>query len=596
MPRLNWAALTQEEYNSVLSCADKSKMHLAPAEVLGPYCAADADSTYLLYTQVLRPALERFKALEKYASPEIYGRYLRILIEQRLRGMLVDREGVVAYSKQLEDQIAEDRDTFLKHPTIAPAVTEYNRRIAEEHWQKEPEKFLKQKALPTEPAQYRKDGQLSKNWLRWNEQKEKATLPIVSKNWEKWWKQLLEILDGQHFNPDSGPQKQWLFYDYLKHPVILQTESGQPATDERALSAFGEPGRLLVSYNEKQKEASYVSACIGHLRESQGPQLGGTARIIDDNIADNSGGSASSGSYYLHAAFRVPGTLTGRLAGAGGFNIQQQPKSREYLKAFRARPGYLLVDLDFTSLENVVLAELSRDPGLWKLYGPGAKPNDAYLFTGAYLPVIGPQIRAAGYDPDNPTVEGIARAKKEAKQARSIAKVVTLASSYGAGAGKIHQTLQLSGIDLSFEEARKIRAGYWELYQGVKRWESELLRQYEKNGGWVLNGIGRPLGIAHGYEKDIVNRVCQSTGHSALVIFLTIVARQLDEAALCWHPWIADFHDEIILEVKEEDAEKAARIMDGPALKELNQLLGGDIPLRGNAAIVTDLAAAKIED
>jgi hypothetical protein len=157
-------------------------------------------------------------------------------------------------------------------------------------------------------------------------------------------------------------------------------------------------------------------------------------------------------------------------------------------------------------LEQVVLAELSKDPSLWKLYGPGALAQDVYLFNGAQLPVIGPAIRATGYDPKNPTPEGIAAAKKQCKTERNISKTVTLASSYGAGAAKIASTLRTQGIDILDAEAEQIHAAYWELYAGVKKYQRFLLNEYRDRRGWVLNGIGRPIGIAQDYTKDIVNR------------------------------------------------------------------------------------------
>jgi DNA polymerase I-like protein with 3'-5' exonuclease and polymerase domains len=289
----------------------------------------------------------------------------------------------------------------------------------------------------------------------------------------------------------------------------------------------------------------------------------------------------------------VPGTTSGRLAGSGGLNVQQMPKTPGFLACWRARPGYKLVELDFTALEQVVLTELSKDPGLWKLYGPGQPGNDAYLYAGAHLPILGPAIRAAGYDPERPTPEGIAHAKKVAKRERGIAKVVVLASSYGAGAKKIHQTLTLGGIELKLSEAQAIHRGYWDLYAGVKRYERELQRQLENNGGWFLNGIGRPLGIADGYERDAVNRACQSTGHDCLVLYLGIVAGLLRAAGIDWHPWLLDLHDETFLEVREDQAAAAAAVLEGPAMQKLNALLGGVIPLRGGAEIAENMAEIK---
>ena len=52
-------------------------------------------------------------------------------------------------------------------------------------------------------------------------------------------------------------------------------------------------------------------------------------------------------------------------------NLQQQPKSRQYLECFRARPGHKIVQLDFDALEPKITAYFSRDKNLMNLYGPG---------------------------------------------------------------------------------------------------------------------------------------------------------------------------------------------------------------------------------
>lgn len=586
---INWNALTPEEEADVLACADMSLMHLAPAEVIGPYCCQDADSTYLLYTQVLLPAVRAFTALERYASPEVYGEYLRILIEQRLAGILIDRSRLEEYSAQLQVEIAAAKENFFAQPQVQSAVKEWNRRIVEEIYKQEPVKFLKQKAPPKEPAKYTKSGKISGSWTRWQERSHllSAAKPVVSKNWSRWWQRLLEAMDAQHFNLDSGPQKQWLFYEYLKHPVELETESGQPAVDERALKMMGEAGACLNEYGGLKKEYEYVDATIGFLREDN---ANSSVRIIRSGDARRTDAGPA---WYVHPSWRAPGTLTGRLAGSNP-NIQQSPKVRRYLDWWVAPPGRVFLEFDFESLEQVVLAELSKDATLWKLYGPGSKPQDVYLFNGAALPVIGDRIRAAGYDVDNPTKEMIDRVKGLVPKERAIAKVVTLGASYGMGAGKLQRTLRVEGVDVSFDEARRIHSGYWELYRGVKKYEAELLRQYELNDGWVLNGIGRPVGVAAGYEKDIVNRVCQSTGHDLLVLFLVrFVVPSLQEAGIPFVPVIADWHDEFIIEINEIYAEQAQRIVDTVALPAFNAEIAGEIPLKGSATISRNLADAK---
>lgn len=554
--------VTSSETGEVTLRPDKGEMWRAPASILGKYCALDADSTYLLYTQVLLPALSKFSFLGEYSGP-LYVRYIHLLIKQRMSGIRIDRERLSAHQENLTNQITQLEADFLEHPDISPLINKWNSLILEEHLSREPERFLKKK-MGKEPPQFKKDGSLSINWQKW--EAKRLEPPVQSKNWEKWEATRIELSQTNHFNINSNTQKQWLFYEQLGNPILLTTESGQPATDEKALKGFGEPGALLIKQNELFKERGYVDAVLSH---------------SPDGV--------------LHPSFRVPGTLTGRLSGTGGVNVQQMPKSREFLECWRARPGMKWVQMDFTALEQVVLAELSRDPALWRLYGPGAPKNDVYLFTGAQLPVIGKAIREAGYDPLLPTPEGIQAAKKQAKKERGISKVITLASSYGAGPKKIKQTLNLEGIPISLEECEKIHKGYWDLYRGVKEWEKELLRQYRNNGGWVLNGLGRPIGIDSFLEKDIVNRVVQSTGHDILVLWLLKYSELLEKEGIPFTHIIADLHDESILEVPEEFAERALEVVQVEAIDWLNGQLCGKIPLKGEGKIADSLADIKIE-
>lgn len=223
------------------------------------------------------------------------------------------------------------------------------------------------------------------------------------------------------------------------------------------------------------------------------------------------------------------------------------------------------------------------------------KAQDVYLYNGASLPGIGDRIRATGYDPDNPTADSVSRAKKAAKVERTISKVVTLGSSYGMGPGKLAMTLCLQGIECTEAMARDIHSAYWKLYKGVKDYERYLLDQYRQRGGWVYNGIGRPIGIFEELTKDIVNRVVQSTGHDLHMFWTDILNSLFEMQKLEVHGIVWDFHDQSIVEVPEEQAEEVKSLFS-TAYDILNERFKPIIPLSGDAQIVTNLAEAKLED
>ena len=380
----------------------------------------------------------------------------------------------------LETKITSLKAEFLKHPEVAAHIAAYNQSIVDEHKAKEP-KRIKGTWPPNPPATtHKKDGSPTAAYLTYQAKLEAG--PDISLNWIKWNDRLSELSSQNHFNLNSGQQKAWLFYERLGYPILSTTESGQPATDEVALRKFGEPGKILSDYVSAEKELGFNQSL----------------RNVINPITSK-----------YHPSVRVPGTHTGRLAGAGGFNFQNPPKSLDYLRTFTVEEGYAIITCDHASLEDYVLAELSRDSSLWDFYGTTSrKGNCMYLSVGSRLPVLGQKIREAGYDPENWTPESVKLAKKSASKWRQVAKKVVLSANYQAGPGKIHASLLEDGIDISLDEVVKMHRGFWELRRGVKVWEQELRRQWKDNNSWLLNGFGRPICLEPMREKDLVNSQC----------------------------------------------------------------------------------------
>lgn len=544
----------------------KEMMYLAPDEILGEYCRLDAQSTFDLYTRVLEPVMAKFEGLQWYMH-ELYMRFLYLLIWQKISGITVDFKMLDMHRANLESRIGSLKQEFLEHPEVKPHVDAYSRRIIEEHLAKEPKQH-KGEWPPLAPAnQYKKDGTETQAWLSY--QAKLAAGPITSQVWLHWRKKLDELSEASLFNLNSGPQKQWLFYEAMGYPIRSTTESGQPATDEVALRQFGAPGKLLSDYISAEKELGFNQSL----------------RNVINPITSK-----------YHPSFKVPGTHTGRLAGAGGFNAQNPPKSLDYLAVFTVPEPYVIVTCDHASLEDYVLAELSRDASLWNFYGPGSRKGDCmYLSVGSRLPVLGQKIREAGYDPENWTPESVKAAKKTASKWRQVAKKVVLSANYQAGPGKIHASLLEDGIDISLEEVVKMHRGFWDLRRGVKVWESELRRQWKDNGGWLLNGFGRPICLEPMREKDLVNSQCQSVGHDAHVLFQVLTAEELSGNGFDWYPWHMDLHDCLMFAVHKDQAEAAAKLLKDVVYPKLNKMLGGEIHLKGEPNICLSWADDKDE-
>lgn len=164
--------------------------------------------------------------------------------------------------------------------------------------------------------------------------------------------------------------------------------------------------------------------------------------------------------------------------------------------------------------------------------------------------------------------------------------------AYGAGVGKLAATLELSGIYLTYEEVQTIHQTYWDVFSGVKDYSNKLYTEWRQRGGYIINGLGRPIAVAKDMTKDILNRCIQSTGHDILTTYLVILCNMLDNNNIDWKPIILDFHDASTVEVPEADGPRVMEIFL-EALAELNRRLGGSIPLRGVPVMGYSLADVK---
>ena len=242
---------------------------------------------------------------------------------------------------------------------------------------------------------------------------------------------------------------------------------------------------------------------------------------------------------------------------------------------------------------SIVNGKVDLSPRLREITGIEECSQDVYLFVGSQLPGLGEAIREAGYDPDRPTTAGIASAKEKCKKERKIAKVVVLASSYGAGAKKIWKTLYLSGIDVSLDAVEQIHRTYWKIFAGVASYGKRLYREWADNGGFVESPFGHPVNVDGDKTKDLVNRVCQKSGHDIHMKWLAIVKELLDNNEIEWYPIIADWHDEAIIECKAEDSERVLEIMQKDSYEILNQVIKWEVQFAGEGQIIDNLWAAK---
>lgn len=359
------------QYNLKKIRPDKSKMHLAPTEILGKYCCLDADSTYLLFTEVLRPKSKEFPGFWEFLQLDQMF-LIRTLIDQKILGIPMDISGLNELGSTLLKEADELTDEFLFHPETRPHIVQLEKEYLRPLQDRQIEKYTKSGA--------------------------------VSKNWLKWQNKLIAATNGEDpeylFNIQSAMQMRELLYGRLGYSPKILTDAGLPSTSGKAVKGMGQPGNLLLRRADSVKCLTYINKYLELLTECN-----------RDTI---------------HPSFRGPGTVTGRLTSKEP-NLQQVEKSKRMMELFQARPGKVWVDLDFSALEPTVTTEFSGDPNMELIYGNGRPSNDIYIFVMSSIPGMGDKTRLLGYDPKNPSPESLARVKKEMKHERGICKTVVLA-------------------------------------------------------------------------------------------------------------------------------------------------------------------------
>lgn len=215
--------------------------------------------------------------------------------------------------------------------------------------------------------------------------------------------------------------------------------------------------------------------------------------------------------------------------------------------------GKWLVELDFSSEETFIQAQVFNDPAYRELYAS----KDIYLYTG----VLTGMIPRSDFDALSKDA-----LKVKYKRERDLLKTFTLAIGYGAGnktlAGK-------TGLPLS--EVEKFRKNYDKAFSRtmfVRSKLSDMMKRGDLVCLWLANGLCATLNrhkIKTSYNAPL-NYPIQGTGS----VILAKVARDFERAGI---RTIATIHDAVVFEVDEGDMEtiyKARDLMKNAADYVLN--------------------------
>ncbi|MBE9047752.1 DNA-directed DNA polymerase [Pleurocapsales cyanobacterium LEGE 10410] len=231
-------------------------------------------------------------------------------------------------------------------------------------------------------------------------------------------------------------------------------------------------------------------------------------------------------------------------------NIPHDPQTR---KCFTAAPGNVIIKADYSQIELRLMAKASGDRRMIEAYRHG---EDLHRLTASFLF-------------DKP-IENIA------DEERKLGKIVNFGLIYGMGVAKFClTTAKKHNIYLSKLEASQFRQKFFLLYKGVAAYHQRIRREW-RSGTRVSHSLDGRRRVWSKRTKPTLNELLNHPiqGTNATIIKRAIAL--LDSTLLSKVPkikLILVVHDEIVLEVPQELADKAARCLSDCAVKAAKPIL-----------------------
>lgn len=313
---------------------------------------------------------------------------------------------------------------------------------------------------------------------------------------------------GAVFNLNSPKQKAEIFYETLKLPIYGYTKTGAPSTDVNVMEKLANEGygiaKEMVAFSSLNKlYSSYITSIPA---------------LVDDDAC-------------LRGNLNSSGTKTGRFS-SNDPNLQNMPNDDRYpvRASFIAKPGRAFICLDFSQIEPRLMAHMSKDPDLIKIYHEG---GDIY--------------------------QGIADTLRITRKA---AKVVVLAISYGLGPEKL-----ANSIGVTQQEASFIIEDFYHRYPKFSAWKEYVERKAVEDL-YVKTMFGRIRrfpelgrrgnGAAYfGGLRKSFNTVVQGSAADMLkFIMVELTKHYLKELSYTDSVIVLQVHDELLIDTDVRFAEK----------------------------------------
>jgi len=332
----------------------------------------------------------------------------------------------------------------------------------------------------------------------------------------------IHALAGGEFNINSPPQLREVLFGKLglqSGKKTAKTRAASTAEDVlEDLADAHELPRKILEYRALQKlKSTYVDALPRLVRHETGR---------------------------IHATFHQTIAATGRLSSSDP-NLQNIPirtsDGRRIREAFVAPPGHLLLSADYSQVELRILAHLSQDAALIETFQRGEDVHErtAREVFGPFSPI-------------------------PADRQRSFSKMINYALLYGKTAFTLAKDLGVSR-----KEAEAFIAAYFARYPRVDAFLKETVAQARATGvvrtllGRLrrlpeINSKNTPVRLEA--ERQAVNTPVQGSAADLIKKAMLDLRRELEQSQLRTR-LVLQIHDELLLEVPQEEGQRASEIV-----------------------------------
>ena len=270
---------------------------------------------------------------------------------------------------------------------------------------------------------------------------------------------------------------------------IIQQEIPASLGSSQSLSGYLFKTLKLNPDGVRMNKTGFYSVARGYLERirPQAPEL--IDKILDwksmakivSTYTDSYGRLADKNNI-IHPKFDSFGAITGRVSSSGP-NFQNVPNggyAREVRKAFLARPGYLLVAIDYKQIEFIVMAILAKE----------------YVILDAL---------AGGFDIHALTASKMYRVPIEAvsKKQRSSAKAINYGMIFGGGAGMFLPYVDGDTDEDKWHNAHAMYNSYMDSYPALAQYLKDCGKAVFK--GYTTTAYGRRRWIGK-YNKNMSGR------------------------------------------------------------------------------------------